>query len=50
MDQGLTFHDAYASVKHDVIVRRITLKRTEAVFTLRPSFVMPYNGCAHRCG
>ena len=42
MDQGLTFHDAYASVKQDVIVRRIKLKATGAVFSLRPSFVMPY--------
>ncbi len=42
MDQGFTFHDAYASVKQDVIVRRIKVKTTGAVFTLRPSFVMPY--------
>lgn len=42
MAQGFTLHDAYASVKHDVIVRRITVKTTQAVFTLRPSFVMPY--------
>ncbi len=42
MDQGFTFHDAYASVKQDLIMRRIKLKRTGAVFTLRPSFVMPY--------
>ena len=42
MDQGFTFHDAYASVKQDVIVRRIKVKTTGAVFALRPSFVMPY--------
>ena len=42
MAQGFTFHDAYASVKQDVIVRRIKVKATGAVFTLRPSFVMPY--------
>ena len=42
MDQGFPFHDAYVSVKQDVIVRRIKLKTTGAVFTLRPSFVMPY--------
>ena len=42
MDQGFPFHDAYASVKQDVIVRRIKLQTTGAVFTLRPSFVMPY--------
>ena len=41
MDQGFTFHDAYASVKQDVIVRRIKVKTTGAVFALRPSFVMP---------
>ena len=41
MDQGFTFHDAYASVKHDVIVRRIKVKTTGAVFARRPSFVMP---------
>lgn len=41
MDQGFTFHDRDASVKHDLIVRRITLQATGAVFTLRPSFVMP---------
>jgi hypothetical protein len=41
MDQGFPFHDAYASVKQDVIVRRITLHTTGAVFSLRPSFVMP---------
>ena len=42
MDQGFTFHDAYASVKQDLIMRRIKLITTGAVFTLRPSFVMPY--------
>ena len=42
MAQGFPFHDAYVSVKQDVIVRRIKLKTTGAVFTLRPSFVMPY--------
>ena len=42
MDQGFPLHDAYASVKQDVIVRRITLHPTGAVFSLRPSCVMPY--------
>src|SRR5215475_3396798 len=42
MDQGFTFHDAYVSGKQDLIVRRIKLITTGAVFTLRPSFVMPY--------
>ena len=41
MDQGFTFHDCYASVKQDLIVRRMKLQATGAVFTLRPSFVMP---------
>ena len=42
MDQGFPFHDAYVSVKQDLIVRRIKLITTGAVFPLRPSFVMPY--------
>src|SRR5438128_11947757 len=42
MDQGYTFHDCYTSVKQDLTVRWIKLQATEAVFTLRPSFVMPY--------
>ncbi len=41
MDQGSTFHDCDASVKQDLIVRRIQWQATGAVFTLRPSFVMP---------
>src|SRR5438128_10934949 len=41
MDQGCTFHDSDASVKQDLIVRRMKLPATGAVFTLRPSFVMP---------
>jgi hypothetical protein len=42
MDQGFTFHDCYVSIKQDLIVRRIKLLATGAVFALRPSFVMPY--------
>ena len=42
MHQGFTFHDCYVSVKQDLIMRRIKLQATDAVFTLRPSFVMPY--------
>jgi hypothetical protein len=42
MDQGFPLYDAYASVKQDVIVRRMKGKATGAVFSLRPSFVMPY--------
>ena len=41
MDQGFTFHDCSVSSKQDLIVRRITLQATGAVFALRPSFVMP---------
>src|SRR5712691_1287646 len=41
MNQGFTFHDCYVSVKQDLIVHRIKLPATGAVFTLRPSFVMP---------
>ena len=41
MDQGFPLHDADASVKQDVLVRRITLHTTGAVFSLRPSCVLP---------
>ena len=41
MDQGFTFHDYYVSLKPDLIMRRITLITTGAVFPLRPSCVMP---------
>lgn len=40
--QGFTFHDSYCSRKLKLILRRIKLKLTGEVFTLRPSFVMPY--------
>lgn len=40
---GFTFHDSYTSRKQkDLVLRRIRLKQDGAVFTLRPSFVMPY--------
>lgn len=40
---GFTFHDSYTSRKLDeVVLRRIRLKQDGQVFTLRPSFVMPY--------
>ena len=42
MDQGFTLHDCYVSIKQELIMRRIKLITTGAVFTLRPSFVMPY--------
>ena len=34
MDQDFTFHDAYMSVKQDLIIRRIKVKATGAVFAL----------------
>lgn len=40
--QGYTFHDRYPVRKQRCVVRRIKLKATGAVFTLRPSFLMPY--------
>ena len=40
--QGYWFHDRYRSRKPGVTLRRIKLKATGAVFTLRPSFLMPY--------
>jgi hypothetical protein len=40
--QGYTFHDRYRSGKPGVTLRRIKLKATGAVFTVRPSFLMPY--------
>jgi hypothetical protein len=42
MGQGYTFHDRYSSHKQGIVVRRIKLKATTEVFTLRPSFMMPY--------
>jgi hypothetical protein len=41
MDQGFTLHDCSVSIKQDLIMRWSTLHTTGAVFTLRPSFVMP---------
>lgn len=40
--QGYSFHDQYLSRKLKIVLRRIKLKQTGQVFTLRPSFVMPY--------
>lgn len=40
---GFSFHDRYQSSKQKgLVLRRIRLKQTGEVFTLRPSFVMPY--------
>jgi hypothetical protein len=41
MDQGFPLHDASVSIKQDLIMRRIKWLTTGAVFTLRPSCVMP---------
>src|SRR5262245_12730259 len=40
--QGYTFHDRYRSRKQGVTVRRVKLRATGAVFTVRPSFLLPY--------
>lgn len=40
--QGYWFHDQYAVHKQGVRLRRIKLKATGAVFTLRPSLLLPY--------
>ena len=42
MGQGYTFHDRYRSRKQGVELRRIKLKANGEVFTVRPSFLMPY--------
>src|SRR5262249_7324323 len=40
---GFSFHDRYRSRKlKNLVLRRIRLKQTGDVFTLRPSFVLPY--------
>ncbi len=41
-ERGFTFHDAYQSKKTAHLIRRVKLKDTEEVFSLRPSFLMPY--------
>jgi hypothetical protein len=43
MAAGFRFHDLYRSRKQPgLVLRRIKLTQTGEVFTLRPSFVMPY--------
>lgn len=42
MSEGFTFHDSYRSRKLKLRLRRIKLKASGEVFTLRPSFLMPY--------
>jgi len=43
MTSGFSFHSSYRSRKQkELVLRRIKLQRSGEVFTLRPSFVMPY--------
>jgi hypothetical protein len=39
---GFTFHDIRQSKKTALFIRRVKCTQTEDVFTIRPSFVMPY--------
>lgn len=39
---GYQFHSQYRQKKQDLVLRRIKLKATNKVFTIRPSFVFPY--------
>lgn len=41
LDQGFPLHDCSVSVNQDLSMRRINLQATGAVFTRRPSCVMP---------
>src|SRR4029077_9964192 len=40
--QGYIWHDRYGVRKQRCVVRRIKLKATGKVFTVRPSFLLPY--------
>jgi hypothetical protein len=40
--EGYQFHSRYRQKKQDLVLRRIRLKAIKKVFTIRPSFVMPY--------
>jgi hypothetical protein len=42
LEQGYTFHDRYQVRKQRCVLRRIKLKATQEVFTVRPSFLLPY--------
>jgi hypothetical protein len=42
LDHGYTFHDRYQSRKQRCVLRRIKLTATQEVFTVRPSFLLPY--------
>jgi hypothetical protein len=41
-DQGFTFHDIYRSQKTGFFIRRVKLSSSPEVFSIRPSFLMPY--------
>ena len=40
---GFTLHDAYQSKKTAHFIRRVKVTETEAVVSIRPSFLMPYH-------
>jgi len=42
MSEGFVLHDKRWSIKQQVMLRRLELKATAAVFLVRPSFLMPY--------
>jgi hypothetical protein len=42
MAEGFRFHDSYHSKKQQIRLRRIKVKSSGEVFTLHPTFVMPY--------
>jgi hypothetical protein len=39
---GFTFHDIYQSKKTNFFIRRVKVSRSGEVFSIRPSFLMPY--------
>ena len=41
-ERGFTFHDIYHSRKTNVFIRRVKLSASQEVFSIRPSFLMPY--------
>lgn len=41
-EQGWEFHSNYKLSKQQLTLKRIRIKTTKEVFTIRPSFVMPY--------
>ena len=42
ISEGFVLHDKSWSIKQQVMLRRLELKATAAVFLVRPSFLMPY--------